>query len=328
MTERSDLKPIKAFLLRHGHTNEELAKLDREGIIQLYEKDTRTDTLNFLHYMSEDSFAIASTLDEADIGQFKQKIRDNITDTLLLIDIIKEGFDDFSYSDIADILTLSVKNISTHKLQRILRIAYREFQEILLDKISLKLQELPIEEYKVMMNHYEKIRDNTHRLKDTIQELSDETKREQILNMAHFKLDIVKHFMPKDIFNDTYKEYLNNTPEKLKLVSEVLALTGMHSKNYLKNLPTEELEEMKEKLIEDKKRDERDQKIFSQYTQMLDESMYGSDEQEFSDVCVKIITSCNQKQILMISEYLNAKNPIYVNRFNTLLRDFTKNTKH
>ena len=102
----------------------------------------------------------------------------------------------------------------------------------------------------------------------------------------------------------------------------------MYSKNYLKNLPTEELEDMRDKLIEDKKQDERDQKIFTQYTQMLDESMYGSDEQEFSDVCVKIITSLNQKQILMISEYLNAKNPVYVNRFNTLLRDFKKSLKH
>ena len=328
MNDANDIKQIKAFLLRQGHTQEELDRLEQDDMIKLYEKDTRENTLNFLHYMSEDEFVVASTLDEADIRELKLKICENAKDTLALIDVIKGGFDDFSYTDIADILTLSIKNVSAHKLQRILRIAYREFQEILLDRIAKHLKELPIEEYKVMMNHYEKVRNDTHRLQNTIQELSDETKRQQILDMAHFKLRIVKNFMSKNIFNDTYKEYLNNTPEKLQLVAEVLSLTGMYSKNYLKNLPTEELEDMRDKLIKDKKQDERDQKIFTQYTQMLDESMYGSDEQEFSNVCVKIITSLNQKQILMISEYLNAKNPVYINRFNSLLRDFKKSFKH
>lgn len=327
MNKAQDLKQLKAFLLRHQHTQEELDSLTQDEVIALYEREVRENTLQFLSYMNEDDFAVGSVLDEADIGALKLKVRENAKNTLALIDVIKEGFDDFSYSDVADILTLSVKNISALKLQRILRIAYREFQEILLDRIARKLKELPIEEYKVMMNHYEKIRNNTARLKSTIDELNDEKKRQQILDMAHFKLQIVRDFMPKNTFNDTYKEYLNNTPEKLKLVDEVLTITGMYSKNYLKNLPTEELEEIRVKLIEDKKQDERDHKIFTQYTQMLDESMYGSDEQEFSDVCIKIITSLNQRQILMISEYLNAKNPVYVNRFHTLLRDFKKSLK-
>lgn len=324
----NDTKVLKAFLLRHNHSEAELENLEPEELQSLYEQHTKEDVINFLKYTNEDEFIVLNTLDGADIGDFKLKVREHIHDTLKLIDVIKEGFDDFSYADISDILTLSVKNISAHKLQRILRIAYREFQEILLDKIARKLKDLPVEEYKVMMNYYEKIRQDTMRLKKTIDELNDEKKREQILNMAHFKLQIVRDFMPKTTFNDTYREYLNNTPEKLKLVEQVLNLTGMHSKNYLKNLPTEELEEMKAKLLEDKRQDERDHKIYVQYTQMLDESMYGSDEQEFSDVCVKIITTLNQKQILMISDYLSAKNPVFLHRFNTLLRDFKKNIKH
>ncbi|AAP77219.1 hypothetical protein LS66_003845 [Helicobacter sp. MIT 03-1614] len=328
MNEPRDLKSVKAFLLRHGHTKEEIERLDKESVINLYEKDTRKNTLNFLHYMNEDTFSVISTLDEADIGEFKLKVQENLDNMAILVDIIRDGFNDFSYADIADTLTLNIKNISIHKLQRILRIAYREFQEILLDKIATQLKELPIEEYKTIMNHYESIRGDTARLRSTIQELSDEKKRQQILDMARFKLLIVKDFMSKNTFNDVYKEYLNNTPEKLKLVEDILILTGMYSKNYLKNVPMEELEDMKAKLLEHKRQDERDHKIFTQYTQMLDESMYGSNEQEFSDVCVKIITGLNQKQILMISDYLSAKNPVFVNRFNTLLRDFKNSLKN
>lgn len=87
------------------------------------------------------------------------------------------------------------------------------------------------------------------RLQNTITELGNEKKRQQILDMAHLKLLIVKDFMPDETFNDTYKEYLNNTPEKLALVGEILGLTGMYSKKYLQNIPLEELETMKEKLL-------------------------------------------------------------------------------
>ncbi|TLD80247.1 hypothetical protein LS68_008520 [Helicobacter sp. MIT 05-5293] len=325
MNESTDLKPIKAFLKRHGHTDEELSRLDRDGITSLYEKDARADVMNFQRYMNqEEGLSAITSLDTADIGDLKLKIKECINDTMQLIDVIREGLNDFSYADIADILTLSIKSVSVHKLQRILRIAYREYQEILLDQIAAQLKELPIEEYKVMMSHYEEIRNDIPRLKLTLQQLSDPKKCEQILNMAHFKLHIVKDFMPSSVFNDAYREYLNNTPEKLKLVDEVLSLTGMHTKKYLKNLPMEELEEMKEKLIEDKRRDEKDHKIFVHYTQMLDEAMFGADEQEFSEVCIRAITNLNQKQILMIEDYLASKNPIFISRFNSLLHGFNK----
>ena len=301
--DKKDLKPIKAFLMRHGHTEQEISKLDKDGIMQLYEKDTRTETLNFLHYMDKDNYTAISSLDEADIG------------------IIRDAFNDFSYADVADILTLNLKNVSMLKIQRILRIAYREFQENLLDQISMQLKELPIEEYKVIMGYYEKKRNDTMRLQNTITELGNEKKRQQILDMAHLKLLIVKDFMPDE------KDEISQSVET-SLVGEILGLTGMYSKKYLQNIPLEELETMKEKIIANKKQDERDQKTYMHYVQMLDEAMYGTDEQEFSNVCTKICMNLNQKLILMISEYMNAKNPVFLNRFNTIMRDFKKNTKH
>lgn len=319
-----DLKTLKAFLIRHGHSPESLEGLPPEELNKLYTEEVQTNTIDFFKHINNDETLIVINANDADIGQLTQQIRDNARDTPKLIEIMRKGLEDFPYADIADVLTLNSKSISAHKLQKILRIAFREFQEVLLDRIAEQLKELPKEEYKVMMGHYEKKRDDIARLKNTIQELSIEKKRQQILKMAHFKLQVIQGFLPTYVFNDSYKEYLNNTPEKLRLVDEVLSLTGMHSKKYLKNLPMDELEEMKNRLIEDKLQDERDRKIFAQYTQMLDEAMFGSDEQEFSSVCIKIITGLNQRQILMITEYLNAKNPVFVNRFNTLLRDFRK----
>ena len=84
-----DLKPIKALLLRHGHTQQELEKLDQDAIIALYEKEIRTDTLNYLHYTNKDSFSMISSLDEANIGDFKIKVQENLEDTLLLEQLTK-----------------------------------------------------------------------------------------------------------------------------------------------------------------------------------------------------------------------------------------------
>ena len=73
MNDANDIKQVKAFLLRQGHTQEEIDRLEQDDIVKLYEKDTRENTLNFLHYMSEDEFVVTSTLDEADIGELKLK---------------------------------------------------------------------------------------------------------------------------------------------------------------------------------------------------------------------------------------------------------------
>ena len=35
MNEPRDLKSVKAFLLRHGHTKEEIERLDKESVINL-----------------------------------------------------------------------------------------------------------------------------------------------------------------------------------------------------------------------------------------------------------------------------------------------------
>lgn len=327
MIPKKDTSVQKGFLQRVGHTKEELDSLDEESLIKMYEKEARQTAINFQQYMSEDSFVKLTQMDQADIGVLKEQIKTYAHQTLELIRVLRDGFMDFPYNDVADMLMMSAKNISTHKLQRILRIAFREFQETLLHSIATELKELPIEEYKTVMNHYEQIRSDTQKLKSTIKALSDEVKKEQILNMAHFKLQIIQECMPTAVFNETYEEYLNNKPEKLKLVEEILSLTKMYSKYYLKHTPIEELQTLKEAIIEDRQQDERDKKIFKQYTQMLNESMYGGDDGDFSEVCTKIITNLNQKQILMIQDYMDNKNPIFTARFNTLLHDLKKNPK-
>lgn len=47
MNDVNDIKQVKAFLLRQGHTQEELDRLEQDDMIKLYEKDTRENTLNF-----------------------------------------------------------------------------------------------------------------------------------------------------------------------------------------------------------------------------------------------------------------------------------------
>lgn len=201
-----DTKILKAFLIRHGHSPESLEDLTPEELNKLYTEEVHANTIDFFKHINNDESLIVINANDADIGQLTQQIRDNARDTPKLIEIMRKGLEDFPYADIADVLTLNSKSISAHKLQRILRIAFREFQEVLLDRIAEQLKELPKEEYKVMMGHYEKKRDDIARLKNTIQELSIEKKRQQILKMAHFKLQVIQGFLPTYVFNDSYKE--------------------------------------------------------------------------------------------------------------------------
>ena len=73
MNDANDIKQIKAFLLRQGHTQEELDRLEQDDMIKLYEKDTRENTLNFLHYMSEDEFVVQAHLMRLILGSLSSK---------------------------------------------------------------------------------------------------------------------------------------------------------------------------------------------------------------------------------------------------------------
>ena len=231
------------FLKRHDYDPNTLKSMETKEIQEAYQEVTKKLLGSYFH-LTNDNKSIKTNsilLDMGELTEFKQKLKDCANDVITLIECLQEGYMKFDYSEVNDLLAIALKDMPMHKMQKISHIAYRSFQEILLSQIATALKGLPKEEFKVLEEFYEKRRNDTQFLHQTIDKLKDPATRQQILTMARVKLMVVKDFMPSNLY-DVYRDYYNNVPQKLELVAKVRALTGLYSKEYLKEMPFEELE--------------------------------------------------------------------------------------
>lgn len=319
------------FLKRHGYDISKLESMETKEIEQAYEEVTKKLVGSYFHLTNDDkSIKTNSTLlDTGELTEFKQKLKESVGNIVNLIECLQDGYRKFDYTELNDLLAIALKEMPMHKMQKISHIAYRSFQEILLSEIANTLKDLPREEFKVLEGFYEKRRNDTQFLYQTIDKLKDPATHQQILTMARAKLMILKDFMPSSLY-DVYRDYYNNTPQKLELISKVMALTGLYSKEYLKEMPIEELEALHQEILKHNEQEEQDRKMFLRYSQAIQESVDNNDDEGFNDVCSRAVTHLTPKQLSMLVEYMNGQNPFFLSKFQAVMQDYKKklNIKH
>ena len=141
--------------------------------------------------------------------------------------------------------------------------------------------------------------------------------------MARAKLMIVRDFMPSNLY-DVYRDYYNNTPQKLEMIAKVMALTGLYSKEYLKQMPFEELEALYQEILKHNEQEEQDKKMFLKYSQAIQESVDNNDDEGFNDVCSRAVTHLTPKQLSMLVEYMNGQNPFFLSKFESVMSEYKK----
>ncbi|RDU53673.1 hypothetical protein CQA49_06335 [Helicobacter sp. MIT 00-7814] len=316
---------MELLLQSHGYTPEQLQALPTSEIKKAYEKITKQFLSAFLQNNSENKTnkISSSFLDSDEINTYKQKLKSCVKDVVALLQVLMEGYEKFDVVEVNDMLAIVAKNQSAHKMQRISHIAYHLLQEKLLSQIESYLKELPKQEFKMLKEHYERQREDLNALHKTIEKLADPLTKEQILSMARTKLFVMKEFMP-ELLNDTYKDYYNNTPEKLELVSKLMALTGLYTKEYLKETPLPKLQEMYDEILEYNRQEEQDKKMFLKYSSALQESIYSNDDEAFNEVCSRAVTHLSNKQLAMLVDYMSGQNPFFLSKFESVMNEYKK----
>ncbi|WP_395148304.1 hypothetical protein [uncultured Helicobacter sp.] len=313
------------FLKLHNYDPNTLQSMETKEIQEAYQEVTKKLLGSYFH-LTNDNKSIKTNsilLDMGELTEFKQKLKDCANDVIALIECLQEGYMKFDYSEVNDLLAIALKDMPMHKMQKISHIAYRSFQEILLSQIATALKGLPKEEFKVLEEFYEKRRNDTQFLHQTIDKLKDPATRQQILTMACVKLMVVKDFMPSNLY-DVYRDYYNNVPQKLELVAKVRALTGLYSKEYLKEMPFEELEALYQDILKHNEQEEQDRKMFLKYSQAIQESVDNNDDEGFNEICYKAVTHLTQKQLSMLVEYMNGQNPFFLSKFESVAHEYKK----
>lgn len=320
-------KSQEEFLLHHDFEKAQLQIMNSQEIQEQYEAVTRKSVYAFMQATMEDkgakSLDTSGLIDVEQVNAYKEKLRESLENSVEIIRVLLEGYEVFTYAEVNDLFESVSRHLPAHKMQKISRAAYRQYQEILLSQIQDSLKELPPEENKMLVEHYEENRENIALLQDVLQKFADPLTREQLLATSRTKLLVVQLYLP-NILTETYDKYFNNTPQKLELVSKIMSLTGLYTKDQLKVLPIEQLQEIHEEILEHNRQEEEDKKVFSKYSQAISEAMFNNDDDTFSEVCSIAVTHLTTTQLQMLVEYMSNQNPLFTSKFENIMREYKK----
>lgn len=229
-----NLKMAKVYLKNYGHSDDELDKLGENELFELYKIQSSKRFFEFRTALEEETSSISFPHAKENTGNYqdiKEKIKKNDQDISKLYDIFDEYIYKYTYEDMLEIFRSNLPNVSSNKIEKMLKVKYREFQEIWLEKIKDRLYDLPEEERLTLMGFYEKNRNNIEKLKYVYQNSAQSNYRKIIKNISIMKLEVIKNFIP-NIMEENYKDFFKETPEKIKLINNIIGLTPTYSKNF------------------------------------------------------------------------------------------------
>ncbi|MDO7253667.1 hypothetical protein [Helicobacter cappadocius] len=313
---------MKIYLTNRGHTQTELNHLNDSELFELYKEES----LEYLHlFQLELDEQIGNTIKNRpknynSPSKLKTKIEKIGKNISKVYDMIDEYIDDYTYEEFLEIFR-SYLRIPAVKIQKILKVKYRQLQEVWLEKLKVRFSSLPDEERIQLMDYYEKNRDNIQKLKQIYHLSEDENYIKNIQQISEFKLDIMESFMP-ELMEENYKAYYDETPEKINLVQEVLTLTHSYPRSFLKELSMSKLVFLKNEIIEQDKREIADKKLFNKHTKALEEALNSPNDTDFSRAALDAITELDSDILHRVVNYLTNKNKAFLNKFNTAIKGY------
>lgn len=322
MKMNCNLKMAKVYLKNYGHTDNELDRLDEKELFELYKTQSSKRFFEFRTALEEEVSSISFPHTRVNIKNYqeiKEKIKKNDQDISKIYDIFDEYVYKYTYEDILEIFRSNLPDISSSKIEKMLKVKYREFQEIWLEKIKERLCDLPEEEKLTLISFYEKNTNNIEKLKYVYQNSAQSNYIKVIKNISKMKLEIIKNFIPS-VMEENYKDFFKETPEKIKLINNIIELTPTYSKKFLLELDIEKLEFLENEIIEQNKKEIYDKQLFQEYVKSLEDAMNSPDDNVFEKVCLEAITKLDEAQLQSVVDHMCSKNSFFINKFNVIAR--------
>ncbi|MGP1449564.1 MAG: hypothetical protein ACTTJS_00370 [Wolinella sp.] len=316
-------------LVRHGYSDGELASMSEESLKELFLSETRDMMRSFASYLDGEeeeessSYSIFSHSDITPLREFWHKIKACNNDNIALYSVIDEMIHMHEYSDILELLSDHTTDAIYKKIELMVRIKYREFQEWLLDEIARYYCDLPIEEFVVQMSEYVRQRDDIDRLKKTLEALRNPQRRDQILALACAKNELLKLYRRNEI-ESFYSEYYENTDEKKALVDKILKLTNAYTVEKLKKMKNETLEEIHALILESMAKEQHEKEKLKIFMHRFEESIYQNTEEEYDDLCREAISELSGEQMEKVVEMMETANALFAQRLKNILKDSSK----
>ncbi|MDL0082002.1 hypothetical protein NYG90_04840 [Helicobacter sp. XJK30-2] len=319
MYAQFDISLMLQYLKNKGYKQDELSAMSDERILKLYQDIAREFILQ-----AQD---VLETSPEHE--NLRKKSTTIMPETIALIgrdlcklyEEIDNYIDLYSVRELANLLLSALPGVKLAKVEKMVRIKIRELQEIWLLELKDNLSSLPEEERDTLMEYYLARKDDLPMLRDIYQKSKDPAYLDEICDLAHIKLSMIKEYMPDEL-ESNYKSFYDHSPEKLSVIQSILALTAAYSKGALLGMSIKELQEMLEELQEKEQEQAEQKALVDRYFERFKAALHDPDDQHFTNVCLDAASELPRPRFQELATELSRHYKHFHQRFSDVSKEY------
>lgn len=306
-----DTAMVREYLRIHGVNN--VLDLDHEELEKEYEKVVHE---SYRYY--------ESLINDGGDVEFYSPPKEDVVSTLKKVQTIDEMYDTcyrllFLHipTDLISFMSELKMPVPYSRLKKIIDIIHARVQDEVLDNIKLDLESLPRQERETLISHYEGMRGNVMALQNIHNKYKNSSTLDYIRSMAQIKLGIIESFLSRDLETE-YKPFYDNTKEKRTLVSKILEISGIYTKQELFDMKIAELQSTYDEIMAQVLQKEKEQRLMKKYIEIFEDSA-GITEDKFKEYCKDMQEELPEDIVGEIITYFTTRNHFISNKINNVL---------
>lgn len=239
----------------------------------------------------------------------------------ILYDAIEKIFEKYDLNEAIELVLSQASDKQYKQMTQITEVAYRSYQEILLDRVEKLCEFYPAEERFEQLKFYGDRREDINFLRESIANMSASNNQERLSKIALLKYDIIRDYFPDSMY-ENYEEFYENEEEKNDIIDRIMALTKAYTRPALKAKKFQVLSHIERVLIEDRDREKEEKALIKQYTKKLGDVILSEDELAFAMMLKEALSVLDERDVArIIGNFDISSNPILLQRFNAIMRD-------
>lgn len=233
-----------------------------------------------------------------------------------------------SYAMIHEVVANTLPAHGIEKALLILEIKYRQYQEIIIEKIAQKIATfMPKEECASFMLFIENNRENVELLKDIFAQLNDSKIANNISNITNAKKYIISEFMPLDM-EKNYKQFFNNAKDKQELVRRLRSISNAYSKKQIDDMTKEDLIDILNSIRQKELDDKKDAEDFKKYMEAFKLALYEDDGSRFDALVIQVLEDVSKDCLAKLKLHLREEDTLFDNKFAVAQREWNRLKMH
>ncbi|TLD86965.1 hypothetical protein [Helicobacter sp. MIT 05-5294] len=313
-------------LSHHGYPKEKLESMPMTDLAKLFKQTSKERIMDYMNALRADKEHEIIPEDE---GNYIDREMELVYHAIsieevnfpILYDAIERIFEKYDLNEAIELVLSQASDKQYKQMTQITEVAYRAYQEILLDRIEKLCEFYPAEERFEQLKFYGDRREDINFLRESIANMSAPNNQERLSKIALLKYDIICDYFPDSMY-ENYEEFYENEEKKNDIIERIMSLTKAYTRAALKAKKFQVLSHMERVLVEDRDREKEEKALIKQYTKKLGDVILSEDELAFSMTLKEALSVLDERDVArIISNFDISSNPILLQRFNVIMRD-------